>query len=290
MIRTYAALMTGVAASAALFGGSALAADLVPPPVAAVAPVVIDPPFTGVFSLAGGFSRITESERMYRIMGLDSAIVLTPGRFNIQIGGVGEIGLERSADTYGGIGAETHLGIRNDRFAIGGAGTMIFDQNDDDWNIHYVVAAEAAFYLTRMTVSMQGGYIGVLDTEGFDRLHDALFARGVGQFFVTPNLKIQAEAAYYVGRFDSDFDPFRGFGLGAEVEFKLANAPMSFFGAYDGFWHQDVDWGGDFANRTFTAGMRFYLGQDTLLGNNRNGASFNLPDVIRLNAILAENN
>lgn len=297
MRRAISVLLVG---AAAVIGSQAMAADPVMPPMGPAPP---PPPeakwanWTMLLELNGGVGEINSIEdpddALYAIMGMFGAVNMGLGpRLNVQINGVAEAGIEiDDAETYGGVGFEMHVFSRNPSSMAFGIGQGIyFDQNDDDWNVHFTVAGEVAAYIGNLTLIGQGGYIGTLATEGNDRLQDAGFARVIGQYFVTPRFKIQGEVAYYRGLFDSDFDPFQAFGAGAELEFMLASAPVSFFVAWDALWHEDLAWGDTYATHQVVGGVRFLLGQDDLLSNNRNGVGFDLPNVIRLNALLGENN
>ncbi len=282
-------LLAGVALLALTVGGHAADVGRVVRP--AVTAPVLPPDFSGVFGIYGGAGIIEDGDDWYKILGVNGAVNMSlGGSLGLQVSSFGEVGLESDSDTYGGVQTEAHLYMRDpNRYALGLVGAVAFDQDDDDWNIHGLIGAEGALYLGPTTLGLQGGYVGNISTEGNDRLVNALFVRGIAQFFVNPNLKLQVTGAYLNGKFDSDSDSFHGFQAGGEIAWKFSRM-ASVFGAVDGMWHTDDTWGGNFQTYQVTAGLRFHFNQGTLLSENRTGASFDTLNIVRTNSILARNN
>jgi hypothetical protein len=270
-------------------GGAAMAADPYVPPLIAPSPVPA-PTWSGVLGLYGGGGQIEDDDDPYRIFGLHGAANVPLGNHNLQFGGVGEMGIETDSDTYGGAGLEAHLYRRGVSHAYGVLGSVLFNQEDDDWNIHGVAGAEAAFYpgSGNLTLVGQGGYIFGIDSEGNDGIGHGWFARGVAQFFLTPNRKLQGEVAYLTGSESDDGDHVNLLAVGAEVEHKFAS-PLSLFASWDGVWGNNTTDDDTYTSHTFLAGVRVYFGQDTLLSNNRSGASWDTPDITRWNGIVGSN-
>ncbi len=230
----------------------------------------------------GGFGNIDNGGDTYGIFGLNAAALLRLGGFDLQLGGVGETGIQLGgADTYGGAGVEAHLLRGGPGGGVFGLATAFyFDQNDDDWNVQGAVALEAGLRRNAMNFGFQAGYVGPLATEGNDRLDHAWWGRAMVGFDLGSRARLTGDVAFYRGGFDNDNDPFRAIGAGAEMAFMLG-PHTALLMSVDAFWGRDILWGDNFATYTFLAGIRIGIGGGQ--------PTADLPDFIRINAILAEN-
>ena len=166
---------------------------------------------------------------------------------------------------------------------------------------------------------------GFLGPFGVDM--DAWFIRGTGRYYITPNLRIEATGMYADGSVNqsssSDFacslscSSSLGFSTllwEAKAEWKLDNSPFAFFFKYRGSQTEynlsastafppAISFAGSatakVTDNRFLIGARMYLGEKSLLWNDRQGATLDIisplaiqsgplyapPGVIGLNAV-----
>jgi hypothetical protein len=165
---------------------------------------------------------------------------------------------------------------------------------------HGLIGAEAQWYWNALTLYVQGGYDRTFGT--LDAVHEgvhAWFVRGTGRWFATPNLLIEATGLYADGALDhppgvaafgdASSRGFQTWLWQAKVEWRPGATPFSLFAKYQG---SETRWDDMVVNGTlFTqkvtdhrvlAGLRLYLGQATLLANDRSGATLDVIDPLGL--------
>jgi hypothetical protein len=292
-------LLMGVAGTALLFGGSAQAADLgvvdaapYPDAYEAAASGLL---FSGTFDLFGGYTWF--SENVGNADGLHDnpffggaarASVPWTSNFSTQfdLEGAAAFISDDEDDPYAGsvVGA-VHASFRDPSgwlfggFAGGGAAWP----EDEETGHLWFAGIESQLYLNNFTLYGQAGYLDSIEADGddSDTFHNAWFVRGVARYFVGPNTMLQGEIAYAQGDQDSsskkDMDII---AWGAEVEHSLSAMPVSLFAAYEGAHYDNGHPGGDtgrFVEHTGLAGIKFRFGTDTLLDNDRLGATLDTP-------------
>jgi hypothetical protein len=183
----------------------------------------------------------------------------------------------------------THLAWRDpSRYALGG-----FIAGEAHGGSYYgysashgfIYGAEGQYYLNNLTLYGQvGGYARISQntpsSSHYDTPENGWFIRGVGRYFFTPNDKLQAEIGWFDGR--NDYQSTRQYVLnwGALWEHKFDMKPLSVYFEYAGFRLTDSNYPSDtyaWTNHAFMFGAKLYLNQPTLLANDRNGATFDLP-------------
>jgi len=157
---------------------------------------------------------------------------------------------------------------------------------------HGLIGAEGQYYLGALTLYGQGGYDATMSSGNiafFNSVH-AWFLRATGRYFIDPNLMIEGTAQYdrgAVGYPAAIAVPSTGFTMWqwrAKVEWKPSTLPFSFFAAYQGSRN-----GYGFSAATGTVsekvtdnravvGLRLYMGENTLLANDRAGATLDIFD------------
>jgi hypothetical protein len=193
-----------------------------------------------------------------------------------------------------------HVNWRDSNRGLFGAFAGIGDVNSVR---HAVVGAEGQYYWNQFTFYGQVGYDTTLhSTNGFFATNDsdaadmdAWFIRGTGRYYLGPNFRLEATGMYAGGNinpssfsgpsYNATFDTLL---WEAKAEWKLDNNPFSFFFKYRGsqtnYDSTIVDCSGcdAFGNHfkvtdnRFLVGARMYLGEKSLLWNDRQGATLDI--------------
>lgn len=171
--------------------------------------------------------------------------------------------------------------------AAGDQGSFILDARR-----HVIFGGEAQVYWNQFTLYVQGGYDTTTGTHFIEP--QAWFARGTGRYFFTPNTMLEGTVLYANG------DIGTGAGLGgipkidfttwlweAKLEHRFATTPFSLYVKYRGAETKfESDFGGSdqlkATEHRVLAGLRLYMGQNTLLANDRQGATLDIKDVTAL--------
>ena len=279
---------------------SAYAADIVRPVV--VPPPAPPPAATGLLGLFIGTGNWSDNMRAdsghFKVWGGEArANAFLAPRMSVQ----GDLEAE-ATDTGFGPGfiiddhrilgaAGGHLSMRNQTHLVGvfggAVGSSEVYHSDYGPTTNWFLGGEAQAYLSHVTLYAQAGY-----ARPFDLVNDYgsqfWFARGVVRVFVTPNDKIEGEFGYATGN-------FTGQGCGATCqrvrttewdvlyEHKFM-APLSAFVEYAAMTTLNVD--DTILNPKGTesqimGGIKIYMGQPTLLANDRAGATLDLPKIGR---------
>lgn len=144
--------------------------------------------------------------------------------------------------------------------------------------------AEAQVYLDNLTLY---GQVGVqqyeMDESGSTLSMNGWFGSLEARYFLTPDLKIEAHVG--VSAYDLDFIEtvaFTTVSAGIGAEYKLENLPISLFASYD-FYSTSYDFDGGPAptldEQRLMVGVKFAIGEDSLLARDRNGATLKPVDV-----------
>jgi hypothetical protein len=162
---------------------------------------------------------------------------------------------------------------------------------------HVIFGAEGQYYFNNFTAYLQGGYDTTVNTVGF-RVSDinAWFVRGTGRYFVTPNLMLEGTGQYANGKvnldtsggFPPDFPTSIGFQTWlwqAKAEWRFDTMPFSVFAKYQGsqtkydqIAFSDVTFNTKTTDNRFLLGLRLYMGESTLLSNDRKGSTLDIID------------
>jgi hypothetical protein len=198
-----------------------------------------------------------------------------------------------------------HVNWRDSNRGLFGAFAGIGDTNSVR---HAVFGAEGQYYWNQFTFYGQVGYDTTLHSsfapfqvsssfisngEGVDM--DAWFIRGTGRYYLTPNLRLEATGMYSDGSINQSSSGCSGCSFAssfntllweAKAEWKMDNSPFSLFFKYRG---SETDYklsgtnGSEFATATakvtdnrFLVGARMYLGEKSLMWNDRQGATLDI--------------
>jgi hypothetical protein len=153
---------------------------------------------------------------------------------------------------------------------------------------HGLIGGEGQIYWNQFTLYGQVGYDTTIGDVAFlnGGSIDAVFARLTGRYFFTPNLMLEGTGLYAslssdvpsIGSQDIDTWLWQ-----AKLEWRPGTAPFSVFAKYQGS-ESKADGGMTGSNKVtdnrVMAGVRLYLGEGTLLSNDRKGATFDIIDVL----------
>ena len=191
------------------------------------------------------------------------------GQFDARLNGLSADGSH--LNTYGG---GVHLFWRDPAaYAIGGFASIDWlDFDYLDGTAHsWRAGPEFQIYRGNMTYYGQA-FAGKYDVE--DESANVWGVRGEARYFHTENLRFEGELGFT--RLSGDGGEIDILTAGLEVEKRFDNSPFSVWGRYkfDHISSGDVDGNG----HTFLAGFRAAFGTDTLLDEDRNGASMEIPE------------
>ena len=202
-------------------------------------------------------------------------------RWNAQ-GGLTVDAFSDSGDSLYALGGELHVFWRDpSSFALGGfvdGATYEFsadgpDESIEDWRF----GPEAQIYFDRVTLYGQA-YYGQVNFGGAPVDFDQMGVRAVARYFATDNLRFDAEIGFHQVSIDEVDVDFNTFSLGLQAMYRFSGTPLSAFGRYQfdttSFDAPLVPIGDDdFTSHKFVVGLRASFGTETLLEEDRNGAT-----------------
>jgi len=181
--------------------------------------------------------------------------------------------------------------------AGGGLGSILGEFSTGGSQRHGVFGGEAQWYGPQWTLYVQGGYDTTTRTitEVFDSIH-AWFVRGTGRYFVTPNFKLEATGMYANGKIDFGLIGdgltwgFQTWLWQAKAEWRFPTSPFSVFAKYQGSETRydsfplatSDDIKVKVTDHRVLLGLRLYMGENTLLFNDRRGATLDIIDPLGL--------
>jgi hypothetical protein len=159
---------------------------------------------------------------------------------------------------------------------------------------HALGGVEGQLYWNALTLYGQGGYDSTLDFGNSANVTDvhAWFARGTARYFFMPNFMMEATGQYSKGamhftQFPGFNPPDTGFSMWkavAKAEWRPDTMPFSIFGKYE---YNETRYdenlirftaGQRISENRVTAGVRLYLGPNSLIANDRTGATLDILD------------
>jgi hypothetical protein len=158
---------------------------------------------------------------------------------------------------------------------------------------HALGGLEGQYYWNALTLYGQVGYDASLDIGNNSFVDDvhAWFVRGTARYFFMPNFMVEGTGQYSKGAlgFSSSFNSDTGFDMwraSLKAEWRPDTMPFSIFGKYE---YNQTNYAQNAINLSpservsenrVMAGIRLYLGQNTLLGNDRTGATLDILDTL----------
>ena len=272
-------LLLGAALAAT--ASSAFAAD-------AVAPIVMDPAITQphisgyVEAYLGGLylTAFGQHETATTAGGAGRINFPIDPRWNVQADATVD-SLWVQGDNLYGYGGAIHAYWRDpSAYALGGFASLTgFGGDIGDENIYsFAVGPEAQAYFGNVTLYGQV-YYGQLRATGESEHFDNWGGRGVVRYFAQDNLRFDGELGFTrVSGFGNHLDTVSG---AAQAMYRFSGTPLSVFGRYQ---FDRISAGGISENiHKYVIGLRGSFGSDTLLDEDRNGATM---DTYRPNIIL----
>lgn len=177
--------------------------------------------------------------------------------------------------------------------AFGIFGAFGSSRTDDDNIGFYAVGGEGQMYLDNITLYLQGGYFDAVDYESNpnasnrqDPFHNALFVRGVGRWFLSPDSRLQGEFSYANGDQDSDDYNMHLIEWGVRFDTVLPGLPVIgdtpvFVGyrgtRFDSEGDGPDDDDGQATEHTVMVGFTHSFGGNSMQEFDRVGATLDLP-------------
>lgn len=165
-------------------------------------------------------------------------------------------------------GGTAHLYWRDpSSYAFGVFGTLAEAELGAVETTRYSVGPEFQIYMDNVTLYGQAEFgQAEFDNPEFDI--DFWSVRGEARYFATENVRLDAELGYR--NYDDALDIFYA---AAQANYRFDNTPYTVFGRYQ---YEDVNDGVlELDLHKFTAGLRISFGSDTLIEEDRYGASMN---------------
>ncbi|TPL85967.1 hypothetical protein [Mesorhizobium sp. B2-3-12] len=251
---------------------SAYAADTLQP---LAAETVVTRHMSGYSELYLGGLRYPDGDDTLRTAG-GAARVNIPfaQRWNLQ----GDLTYDRTWDDFddrNGSGGAIHGYYRDpDRFAAGVFATYTaFDFGGDLNPSSYSVGPEVQVYVGNLTLYGQA-YVGQLNFGDFHG--DEWGVRAVARYFIQKNLRLDGE--FLFNRLDEGFN-LDVIGGAVQAMYRFDATPWSLFGRYQ----FERTKGGSFGADKFVIGLRASFGSNSLLDEDRTGATM---DTYRANAVI----
>ena len=147
-----------------------------------------------------------------------------------------------------------------------------------DTHLGMMGGVEAQKYFGDTTLYAQIGY-GDQFRPGDEMFGQYWFARGVVRHFLNPNMLVSGEISLASGQSTLSSSDLDILGWGLTIERRHDGSAFSIFGEYSG----DLISGfrGTITQHAFLAGVKLNFGQETMLENDRQGATFDLPKFYR---------
>lgn len=156
-------------------------------------------------------------------------------------------------------------------FAVGAFANWQGTSFDGEMSDLYAVMAgpEAQVYFDKVTLYGQV-YLGQLRSTASSEKYNTWGVRGVARYYVQPNMRLSAEAAYFKVDLDSAANSV---ALAAQSDYRFDNSPVSVFGRYqfEHFYLSNSSFA--FDSHKLLVGLRLSFGSGTLLDEDRAGAT-----------------
>ena len=268
-------------AALAVTATSAFAADAVAPIV--MDPVITQPHISGyVDAYLGGLylTAFGQHETATTAGGAGRINFPIDSRWNVQADATVDLLWVQGANVYGYGGAVHSYWRDPSAYALGGFASLTgFGGDIGDENIDsFAVGPEAQAYFGNVTLYGQV-YYGQLRATGESEHYDNWGGRGVVRYFAQDNLRFDGELGFArLSGFGNHLDTVSG---AAQAMYRFSGTPLSVFGRYQ---FDRLSAGGISENiHKYVIGLRGSFGSDTLLDEDRNGATM---DTYRPNIIL----
>jgi len=189
-----------------------------------------------------------------------------------------------------------HLSLRDPNRGLIGlfggsawSGVKTGHDNSGHYNMAFL-GAEAQAYLGNLTLYAQGGWGNRTNGDPGEGFQSGWFVRGVARYFLRPDTKLEAEISYAEADPYIDGDDKGKFtGWGVSLDHKLLDFrgyPIYGVLAYRGAYYDATTENDHATEHVFKAGIKVLFGANTLLQNDRYGATLDLPMLpIRANSL-----
>lgn len=167
-------------------------------------------------------------------------------------------------------GAAAHMFWRQpSSFALGGFVSVESIDLDDDDVTRWVIGPEGQVYFGNVTLYGQA-YYGRLRDDGESL--DTWGGRGIVRYFFTENVRVDGELGFRT--IEGFGDSLTTFTAAAQGNYRFTGTPLTAFGRYQ---FDSVSGEGDADLHKFVVGLKATFGADTLLEEDRHGATMDTP-------------
>ncbi len=243
------------------------------------------------FSSFRAFDESEPSGTAFLFMGEGKANIWVASDMTIQIDATGEgtttIRQSTSSQDSDGhadgiVGA--HLSWRNSEHLIGVFGGFSTNSNlDYDGTFtQAILGVEGQYYAGPFTIYAQGGWEPLMSNSDENEPTNLGFGRIVGRYFWNENDRLQGEFAYAHAGINQSVGSFDIYKWGASWEHRYDNTPFSAGLEYNGFRINGRN--GWAVEHVVEATFKLHFGDDTLEGEDRQGATLDMPNFNRATA------
>ncbi len=156
-------------------------------------------------------------------------------------------------------------------FAVGAFANWQGTSFDGEMSDLYAILAgpQAQIYFDKVTLYGQA-YFGQMRSTSSDQQFGTWGVRGVARYYMNPNLRLSAEAAYFSVDIGSGVNTL---AFATQADYRFDNSPISVFGRYQ---FENLSVSGTsftFDSHKLSVGLRLAFGTGTLLDEDRSGAT-----------------
>ncbi len=141
------------------------------------------------------------------------------------------------------------------------------------------MGGEVQAYLDDFTLYGQGGYADFQVDDSPEGFVEGWFVRGVGRWFITPDMMVEAEVSYgETDTFIDGNDAGEFWNWGVKGKMRISSS-MPIYGvlAYRGGDYDATTEGDDGDEHVVLVGVSILFGPTTLKQNDRRGATLDMP-------------
>ncbi|MFP3942515.1 MAG: hypothetical protein ACLFWF_01385 [Alphaproteobacteria bacterium] len=175
-----------------------------------------------------------------------------------------------------------HLNYRTSDYALGALVHLGSSNGGENQNANfYNFGAEGLFNFDNFTGIGQAGYFWANDETADDVMTEAWWFRAVARFYAGDDTRFQAEGSYADGEERNDGHDDTVIGWGARIDHAINGGPVAVFVGYKGMNLENDAAPKELTDHTVSIGFNLHFGAGSLREADRNGPSFDTPDVGR---------
>ncbi len=247
-----------------------------------------------ILSTLGEFAVGYRNSRSNEDADHDGVTISGSGRVSIPFGMNFSVQLDAEGESYFADGDEDaqgvwllggHASLRDPNLGLLGIFGAIgqgLNENPESVKMGFLVGGEVQAYLGDFTLYGQGGYADFEVDDNPEGFVEGWFVRGVGRWFITPDMMVEAELSYgetdsYIdGDDDRDNGEFWNWGVKGKMRIP-SSLPIYGVLSYRGGGYDATTETDDGSEHVFLVGVSILFGPATLKKNDRLGATLDMP-------------